>query len=451
MQETIFAQSSAKGKAGVAVFRISGIDAIKSLLHFKISGNLTPKKVYLRGIFSRKYGYNIDKALVIYFKSPSSFTGEDLVEIHTHGSIAITKIIIEELLSIKNFRIAEPGEFSKRAFLNGKIDLVSAEGLADLIESETIFQHKQAVKQFDGELYKIYQGWREKLISLLALLEAYIDFPDEEIPDYILSEAFDNLTQIKSAISHALKDNRRGERLRSGISLAILGRPNVGKSSLINYITQREISIVSDIPGTTRDIIESYIDIGGYPIIISDTAGINFDTEDKIEKEGIKRAIERAKSADIKILLFDVNNVQDINDENSAFYQKFKEIIDKSTIFAVNKIDELNGKKINENDDLIFISIKNNIGLEKLLKKIETTAEEIIIPEETPMITRARHRNKLELAFDALERCVIDSDSDIVLTCEDIRLGARHLSILTGKIEVDEILGEIFGKFCIGK
>lgn len=451
MQETIFAQSSAKGKAGVTVFRISGGDATKSLLHFGINDNLTPKKVYLREIFSPKYGYSIDKALVMYFKSPGSFTGEDLIEIHTHGSIAITKIIIEELLSIKNFRLAEPGEFSKRAFLNGKIDLVSAEGLADLIESETVFQHKQAVKQFGGELYKIYQGWREKLISLLALLEAYIDFPDEEIPDYVLDEAGENLSQIKYAISHALKDNRRGERLRSGISLAILGRPNVGKSSLINYITQREISIVSDIPGTTRDIVESYIDIGGYPIIISDTAGINFGTEDKIEKEGIKRAIERAESADIKIILFDINNLHDRTDEGSYMYQVFKEVIDKNTIFVVNKIDEIEKQNFDLDDNLISISIKDNMGLDKLLKKIESVAEEIIVPQETPMITRARHRNKLELAFESLSRCALEKDSDIVLLCEDIRLAARHLSILTGRIEVDEILGEIFGKFCIGK
>ena len=446
-RDTIFAQSSAKGKSGVTVFRVSGANALDCLTFLcknfkKIS--LVPRKVYLKKIYSTVHDVLIDNALIIYFNSPHSFTGEDIVEIQTHGSIIITKMILEELSLIDNFRMANPGEFARRAFLNNKFDLTSAEGLSDLIESETVLQHKQAIKQFSGVMYGIYDSWRSKLIKIQSLLEAYIDFPDEDIPPHIMDDAKLEINFLRNDLKTAVNDNRRGERLRSGITVSILGHPNVGKSSLINYLTNRDVSIVSDIAGTTRDIVETYIDIGGYPIIIADTAGIR-KTEDKIESLGIERAIKKASESDLKIVLFDQHS--------KNFYETFNNIIDQNTILVRNKIDTDYSYDSSQNSmhfcDLYNISLKENIGLEKLLKGIEYKLSSIVSHDDNSIITRVRHRNQVNDALGHLMRC--DIDGDLVCAAEDIRLSIRSLSILVGKIEVDEILGEIFGNFCIGK
>lgn len=437
--DTIFAQSSAAGKSGVAVFRISGELALESVRHLTNLSNIEPRKIYLKTLTDQT-GEVIDHAMIIYFKAPHSFTGQDVIELHTHGSIAIAKLLTQSLLNTGLIRIAEPGEFAKRAFLNGKIDLTSAEGLADLIESETLMQHKQAVRQMGGELEKLYSDFRSDLLKIISLLEAFIDFPEEEIPTETLI-SIENTTQaLINKITQHLNDNRRGERLRNGLMLTIVGAPNVGKSSLLNFLAQREVAIVSNIAGTTRDIIETHLDIGGYPIILRDTAGLRHNSSDVIEQEGIKRAFESAKTADIKIIMFDIENIATPD-------PKLLDLIDENSIVLVNKVD-LN-HQITSDLSFLPISLKQKIGLDAIFKALEEKASMIAKPTETPGITRERHRYQLKEALTSLKQCNIHGD--LVLATEDIRIAIRFLSMITGKIEVEEILGEIFSKFCIGK
>ncbi|MBP7189702.1 MAG: tRNA uridine-5-carboxymethylaminomethyl(34) synthesis GTPase MnmE [Rickettsiaceae bacterium] len=437
--DSIFAQSSAPGKAGVSVFRISGPSALEVAKILSHMDSFSPRRLTFTKLFDQD-GSVIDHAMIVYFNSPHSFTGQDVVEIHTHGSIAISKLLSERVLSTGLVRYAEPGEFARRAFINGKMDLTMAEGLADLIESETTMQHKQAMRQMGGELERLYSDLRAKLLKIISLLEAFIDFPDEEIPEDVLLDSESTIEELKAGLKSHLGDNRRGERLRNGIMLAILGEPNVGKSSLLNFLARREVAIVSNIAGTTRDVIESHLDIGGYPIIICDTAGLRLGTSDVIEEEGMRRAIKYAENADIKIIMFDVDNI-------ATPSEQLLEMIDENTILLLNKVDK--NQQIMSNYPVIPISIKNNQGLDLLLAEIEKKAQNLAMPSEMPSITRQRHRNSIEQALIALDRC--DIRGDIVLAAEDIRIAIRQLSLLTGRIEVDEILGEIFSKFCIGK
>jgi len=443
---TIFAQASAPGKAGVSVFRISGPTALQSLTQLVCQTNpkFEPRKLYFRKIYNPKNNQQIDDALVVFFKGTSSFTGEDSVEIYTHGSIAVIKMMHQVLASLEDVRIAEPGEFAKRAFLNGKIDLTSAEGLADLIEAETALQLAQAIGQLGGGLEKIYEGWRLELLKIISLVEAYIDFPDEDIPEETINAVRQLVDRITNEIKLHLNDNHRGERLRSGIKLAIVGHPNVGKSSLLNYLMKREIAIVSNIAGTTRDIVEGHLDIGGYPIILQDTAGIHDHTEDIIEHEGINRAWNAAKNSDIKIILYDASRTNDINGY-------FKYIIDANTIIVFNKIDLVSGALLQNihGHKPINVSIKNEQGLNEIIAEIVSIADKIARPSQSPQITRARHRSQLQKALEYMSNFSLNDD--LVLAAEDLRMTMRAISNITGKITVDEILGEIFSNFCIGK
>jgi tRNA modification GTPase len=448
---TIFAQCSGFGKAGIAVFRISGPNSIAALqqLIARDTDQMQPRKMYLQKICDPSSSEIIDNAMVVLFDQGNSFTGEDSVEIHTHGSIAVIKKLNAALTSICGLRLAEPGEFARRAFLNGKLDLTSAEGLADLIDAETDMQHKQAIMQLGGGLLKLYDGWREQLLKLMGLIEAYIDFPDEDIPEETLDQINDVIKSLITNINAHLNDNRIGERLRNGIKLAIIGKPNVGKSSLLNYLMQRELAIVSNIAGTTRDVIEGHLDIGGYPIILQDTAGINDVTKDEIEKEGIKKAKIIGTEADIKIVMFDASSESD--------YSYFDDLIDESTIILLNKIDLISKIALNNStnllkkyrDRVVNISIKKHQSLDHLLAKIQFMAEKLAGKAEAPQITRARHRVQLEQAIESLT--AVSFDNDLVLVAEDIRMTIRAISNITGKITVDEILGEIFSNFCIGK
>ncbi|WP_341761504.1 tRNA uridine-5-carboxymethylaminomethyl(34) synthesis GTPase MnmE [Candidatus Tisiphia endosymbiont of Thecophora atra] len=479
--ETIFAQSSKPGKAGVAVFRISGSKSLFALKHLLKNNNIefVPRIMYCKKLINPKNQELIDDVVVAYFQAPASFTGEDVVEIYTHGSIAIAVMLSEVLLTIDGLRIAEPGEFTRRAFLNGKFDLTAAEGIADLIEAETVWQHRQAVKQVGGELEELYNGWRQTLLTIIGLLEAYIDFPDEDIPQEILNRVMTISADLKYAIIKHLNDNRRGELLRTGIKLTILGTPNVGKSSLLNFLMQRDVAIVSNIEGTTRDIIEGHLDIGGYPIILQDTAGIR-SSNDLIELEGIKRAIESAKMADIKIIMLDAIKLSN----SPSYFEEMTDIIDlidNNSIMLVNKIDLLDknlehchpcksrylDSRIRGNDiegsrddtmedrlrpfnkNYLKISIKEKIGLDILLKEIENIAHNIAGLTESPHITRQRQRACIEKALEYLENFNIEND--LVLATEDVRMAIRSLSNVTGKISVEEVLGEIFSNFCIGK
>ncbi len=435
---TIFAQSSAPGKAGITVYRISGPNSIKALekLTNHSIQNTIPRKMYLRKIFDPKNKQLIDEAMVVYFNANSSFTGEESVEINTHGSIAVSKLLNQALISIDDLRLAEPGEFAKRAFLNGKLDLTAAEGLADLIEAETKAQAKQALRQMGGALEKLYSNWRKQLLKIMSLFEAYIDFPDEEIPDEILLDTENNIKNLCTEIQTHVNDNHRGERLRHGLKLAIIGAPNVGKSSLMNYLLERQASIVSEVAGTTRDVIEGHLDIGGYPIILQDTAGIRENSNDKIEQIGITKAKQALNQADIKIIIHDINDVSERLDNDSD-----------NNIIVFNKIDL--GIKIDLNPDIIYISAKTGKNIDKLLNKIKDIAENLASPTEAPQITRTRHRAQLSKVLETL--LTINIKGDLVLAAEDVRICVRYLENITGVITVDEILGEIFSNFCIGK
>ncbi|MBN8512049.1 MAG: tRNA uridine-5-carboxymethylaminomethyl(34) synthesis GTPase MnmE [Rickettsiales bacterium] len=444
---TIFAQGSASGKAGVCVFRISGPSSFASLRKLTQSNldKIAARKMYVKKIYHPHSGKLIDIALIVYFSGNNSFTGEDSAEIYTHGSIAVIKMMHESLALLDDLRLAEPGEFAKRAFLNGKMDLTSAEGLADLIDAETELQQQQAIMQMSGALEQIYEKWRKQLVELISLIEAYIDFPDEDIPEETITKASILVKKIMDEITLHLDDNNRGERLRSGLKLAILGKPNVGKSSLLNHLMQREIAIVSNIAGTTRDVIEGHLDIGGYPIILQDTAGIRESTQDEIELEGINRAVKAASNADIKILVLDVS---DTDQEK----QILDNILDDKTILVINKIDLVEAEPMPKiyTSSPIFISIKDQIGLDKLTTAIIDMARSITpSPASAASITRARHRAELKKALEYLSD--FSMNNDLVLAAEDLRMSIRTLSHLTGKITVDEILGEIFSNFCIGK
>lgn len=448
--ETIFSQITPQGRSGVAAFRISGPNALKTFSSINPELSLKPRYSHYCILKNPASNENIDHALVVFYPAPHSFTGEDVIEIFIHGSIAVCKMLYQTLSSIKGIRPAEAGEFSKRAVLNNKMNLTEAEGLADLIDAETSMQHKQAIRQMDGALQNIYDGWRNDLIKISGLLEAYIDFPDEDIPEAAINQAIRLIQELKAAISAHLDDNNRGERLRSGLYMIILGQPNVGKSSLMNFLTQRNVAITSEIAGTTRDVIETHLDIGGYPIILADSAGLR-ESADIIEQQGIAKAENQAKLADIKIIILDLTDLE-------TSYKYCEKFIDNNTILVINKMDLIGNSEqfhasipsyITEKQP-IYISLKKQQDLQKLLNAIEDKASNIANPASGPAITRQRYRSNLLQALEALENCDI-ANQDLVLLIEDIRIATRALSIIIGKIDIEEILGDIFANFCIGK
>jgi tRNA modification GTPase len=431
---TIFALSSAKGKSAIAVYRVSGSETLNLISSICRNNSPVPKKLYRSNIINPTNGQVIDDVMWVYFKSPNSYTGEDTLELYTHGSIAVGKALTESILSLDNIRYADPGEFTKRALINGKMDLTSAEGLIDLINSETEKQRCQAIKHMRGFLYEKIESWRQKIIKIMSLVEAYIDFPEENIPDEVILESEEIIKSLKNSFEKILNDERKGERLRNGIKMVIYGKPNVGKSSLINYLSDREVAIVSEISGTTRDIIETHLDIGGYPIILADTAGINTSTEDLIEIEGIKRAKKVIDESDIRIFM------QSAEESNIEF------IDDGKTINVINKIDKTTP---NLSEGFISLSVKHRIGLDKLMKAIIDYSSKLTDSSEEIGITQERHRIAISKARDALDR--LNLKSDLVLAAEDLRIASRQLSFMIGKIDSEEILGQIFSSFCIGK
>lgn len=441
IRDTIFAQTSARGKAGISVFRISGAKA------FDVLEMLTQKPLPNHGSFKLSNIYNfhisptyfIDKAMVVLFKNPKSFTGEDVVEIHTHGSTAVCNMLLETLSLCKGLRLAEPGEFSKRAFFNNKMDLTQIEGVADLINAETLMQHRQASKQMLGELGKLYSSWKHQLTQVLALNEVYMDFPEEDLPLENLLQNKASIAFLKEQMLCHINDNRRGERLRSGISLGIFGEPNVGKSSLINCLTCRDISIVTNIAGTTRDVIEAHLDIGGYPIIASDTAGIRTNCQDQVENIGIKKAMELSNCCDIKIVLLDASS-------QMALDEKVASMIDSDTIIALNKSDIAQPNNVK---NAIPISCKTQDGIKELTNAIITKAEKLAMPSSGTVLTRDRYRASIEKAVECMERALLNDDP--ILISEEIRLACNHIRALTGEVKVEDILEVIFANFCIGK
>jgi tRNA modification GTPase len=441
--QTIFALASAAGRAGVAVFRISGPDAMRTITHLCAPDTPPdPRVATLRTLKNPKTGEAIDRALILFFPAPHSFTGEDVVECHTHGGRAVTNAVIECLGLLPDFRLAEAGEFTRRAFENGKMDLTEAEAIADLVHAETEAQRKQALRQLDGALGRLYEEWRKQLSRSLAYMEAAIDFSDEELPADMIEKQSAELQKLRTAISQHLNDNHRGERLREGFSIVIAGPPNAGKSSLLNALARREAAIVSPLAGTTRDVIEVHLDIGGYPVMLADTAGLH-DSADAIESEGIRRARIRAEQADLNIVMFDGA----VWPHRDAATQA---LVNDAAVVVVNKGDLFDSATMREKD-VLFISARDGIGIDLLLQKL---ADEIgrrfaDVHPSAPPLTRARHRAALMECVEHLDRALGAPMAD--LRAEDVRLATRALGRITGRVDVEDLLDIIFRDFCIGK
>lgn len=444
-EATIYAPATAVGQAGVSVFRISGRDAEQVLKKLCPRHDLPEARVAtLRKLLHPMTGEVIDHALVLRFPEPHSFTGEDVVELHTHGGRAVAQAVMQALGSLPNFRLAEPGEFTRRAFQNGRMDLTAAEAIADLVHAETEAQRKQALRQMGGALGALYMGWRERLARILAYREASIDFADEDLPPEIVAKQMDELRGLQAEIGSHLNDNHRGERLRDGVSIAILGPPNAGKSSLLNALARREAAIVSAMAGTTRDVIEVHLDLGGYPVVLADTAGLR-ESADAIESEGVRRALARASRADLKLIVFD-GAVWPETDE-TTFH-----LIDDSSIIVVNKSDLVKNRWfiVQGVGEPLFVSAQNGEGLPALLAMLTREMEQrFYSASAAPSLTRARHREALQECRGHLGRALGAVESE--LCAEDIRLAMRALGRITGQVGVEDLLDIIFRDFCIGK
>ena len=444
--KTIYALSTVFGKSGVAVIRISGTEVkevVKQMTSLETEC-LEPRYAYFVNLKAIKTHETIDKCLLLYFKSPCSFTGEDIIELQVHGSKAVIGLVMENLSQIENFRMAEAGEFSRRAFYNGKMDLTQAEGLADLIDSETTEQQKYAMRQMEGNLKNLYSGWREELLKVLVYLEAFIDFPEEEIPENDVFKLENTVFKLAQAIKKHISSDNIGERLREGFRVVIVGAPNAGKSSLLNAVINREAVIVSDIAGTTRDAVDVHLDLKGYPVMFTDTAGLR-EVEDAIEKKGIEIAYRKIEEADLIICLFDslTDNVQSFDNLKKNFSDRL--------IFVANKSDKLSKDKQQklEKQGCVCISAKYKQGIDKLKDKITEIIASKFTANSNLLVTRQRYREALKETLDNLEN--FNLSKAIELSAEDIRLASRELGKITGQIEVDEILDKIFGTFCIGK
>lgn len=448
MSDTIYALSSASGKAGVAVVRVSGDKSWESLYEFVQSRDpITPRRALFHKITDPDNGALLDQALILPFKGPASFTGEDIVEYHLHGSVAVIDSFLAALKKRPDHRLAEPGEFTRRAFENGKIDLTEAEAIADLIDAETQAQRHQALSQMGGALSELYNGWRAELIKALAYVEAVIDFPDEDVPDSETAKAHPAIEKIAGEITAHLNDGNRGERLRSGIQVAVIGAPNAGKSSLVNALAGRDVAIVSPMAGTTRDVIEVHLDLGGFPVILADTAGLRPDQvgEDgghgSVESEGIRRALQRAQDADIRVLVFDAaEQVPDTHTLN---------LVNDRSIILANKAD-LGSHDVLRKAGAIFVSVTMAQGMDEFLAALTARIKSIYdTSRETPSLTRARHRAALEDCLSHLEKSLQPVLPELM--AEDLRLAARSLGRITGRVDVEDLLDVIFRDFCIGK
>ena len=442
---TIYALSSGPGISGIAVIRISGQETSKAIELLTGKNVPKPRVATLRKINKINTSELIDEGIILWFPGPESYTGEDMAEIQVHGSKAVIDALHTSISNIENCRLAEPGEFTKLAFQNGKINLLKAESIADLISSETEIQRQQAIKIMNGKSADQFNFLREKLLKILSHVEAKIDFPDEDLPNDILEEIKKSSDDVLKNIEKILNDQKVGERIREGFKIAILGPTNAGKSSLLNHLSNRDVAIVSEIAGTTRDVIETHLNIDGYPVIVSDTAGIR-ESKNEIEKKGIKLSLNRAEEADLKLVVVDAKNLD--------FTDVLKGLLDQNAILVINKSDLLKGdidpeiKKLNH----VLISIKENLNIDELILKIKNNLKNKFITSDDILITRERHRQHLEQCLEHLKNFNKKNEvEDFDKAAEDLRLATRHLGMIVGKVDVEEILGSIFNDFCIGK
>jgi len=444
---TIYALATPPGMGALAVVRLSGAAALAALQQLSGKQSFAPRmatRVWLR---DPETGAPIDDGMAVYFPAPHSFTGEETVEFTLHGGRATVQGTLAALAVCEGLRIAEPGEFTRRAFENGKLDLTQAEAIADLIHAETSLQRAQALGQLAGALRDLYHDWATCLTTLLAHAEAEIDFPDEDLPDGTAAALSAPLQKLTTELQNHLSDNRRGERLRDGITVVILGAPNAGKSTLLNTLAQRDVAIVTDIPGTTRDVLEVHLDLSGYPVTLLDTAGLR-ETHDAVESEGIRRARTHAEAADLKLCLFDAGTEMDAATE---------ELIDENTIIVLTKKDRPFRPVKSGNSwapafagVTVSVSAKTGEGIDALLDAITRKLETIFYQaREAPSLTRARHREALEECLAALHRAGVANLPELI--AEDLRLALRALGRITGRVDVEDLLDKIFKDFCVGK
>ncbi len=443
--DTIFAQSTAPGRAAIAVVRLSGTrteDVVADL-----AGDLPkPRRASLRTLRDPGDGRVLDEALVLWLPKPKSFTGEDMAELQVHGGHAVVAGIIACLARQKDLRPAEPGEFSRRAFVNGRLDLTAAEGLADLIDAETVLQRDQALRQMGGALGLVYETWRQRLIGTMALVTASLDFSDEELPADLLREAKGEAAAVAAEIGGHLADQRRGERMRSGFLVAIVGPPNAGKSSLLNRLAGREAAIVSSRAGTTRDVVEVHLDLAGLPVTMADTAGLQA-TEDEIEAEGVRRALVRSADADLTLCVVDGANPEGLAPEARGMVEGGATlVVNKADLFGAAPLFAAQGRSVHR------ISCRSGQGIDGVVEEVvrQLRAGSGLAGGGGPVpLTRARHRLALEICATALGR-IAELDEE-TLIAEELREAAVALGRITGRIDVEDILDQVFGSFCIGK
>ena len=442
---TIYALSSGPGLSGIAVIRVSGSDTLKVLKNMTYLPIPDPKVASLRKFINPKTKEIIDEGILLWFPGPESYTGDDMAEFHIHGSRAVIEAMSLCISKVNGCRLAEPGEFTKIAFLNGKINLLKAESISDLVSSETEIQRQQAIKIMSGKSSDKFNSLRERLIKILSNIEAKIDFPEDDLPSDILKNIHLETKSIKNEIKKILSDQNVGEIIREGFKIAIVGPTNAGKSSLLNYLSKRDVAIVSEIAGTTRDVIEVQLNLDGFPVVISDTAGIR-EAKDEIEKKGIKLALERAENADLILIVIEPKSID--------FTNYFKSFEPKKSILIINKIDlhiEHNSNEIKKYDT-VKLSIKQEKNLDKLIHVIKEKLKNKFISQEDIYITRKRHRNNLEKCVEHLTNFEKkNSIEDFDKAAEDLRLATRYLGMIVGKVDIEEILGSIFNDFCIGK
>jgi tRNA modification GTPase len=420
----------------VAVVRVSGREAARVLQTLTRKPLPPDRRACATAYFDAK-GDLIDRGLAIYFGGPASFTGEDVAEFHIHGGRAVVARLLDALAGL-DLRPAEPGEFTRRAVENGKLDLTQAEAIADLVDAETDAQRRQALRQYDGALAELYEGWRADLIKAGAWAEAAIDFSDEELPADTLGRTRAAIAGILRDIQRHLDDSRRGEVLREGLHLTVIGPPNAGKSSLVNALARRDVAIVAETAGTTRDVIEVRMDLGGYPVILADTAGLR-DTAEVIEAEGVRRALARAESADLVLLLLDGSATDPFTGLPEGT---------RGDLVVFNKSDLPWPAK----RDGLSVSLKTGDGLDAMIDALTAKVRERLErPTEAPVLTRARHRRALEEASRSLEHALTAPDDQPELMAEDLRLALRAIGRITGRVDIEDVLDVVFRDFCIGK
>ncbi len=451
---TIFALSSGHGRAGLAVIRISGPDALPTLVALAQRVRPVPRRALRVRLVDPADGAVLDEALALWFQAPASFTGEDVVELHVHGGRAVVAGVLAALGRLDGLRLAEPGEFTRRAFENGKLDLTEAEGLADLIDAETEAQRRVALSQMGGALHRAAEGWRAGLLQAQALVEAAIDFSDEgDVSARAVADAVVVAAGVQVSLSAALDDAHRGEILRDGFRVVIAGPPNAGKSSLLNALARREAAIVSAEAGTTRDVLELHLNLGGLAVIVADTAGLR-EADGPVEREGIRRALDRARTADLVVWVTDAADRQaNLAPELHRLLQGDFTVAAGDILRVWTKVDLLpaGAAAAVDDKDAVAVSVVSGVGVAALEARIAAAARTRTEGGEAPLITAARHRQHIDAAAQAVGAFLADDRAALELRAEDLRRAAQAVGRLVGKVDAEEILGAIFGRFCIGK